>query len=250
MYVSKLLGRFGMLRAQLPERVATARDLGVRHEHISLSALLALTMAIHVGPDADFGACRRLLAELREQWHPRQITFQHIVMTVTEVDIALLDGKPGEAVEVAERVLADTKARIVAMMMPSHVDIYELRGRSRVRAALEGIDTQRSIELVRHDLARLRRSHKPQVASQAIAIEAALHSCLGDQRLAEAAWRAAAARFEAMSMAAHLASVRMRLAGLGDQQAGDQARAYFEAEGITEPSRLVDALAPGRSDLT
>jgi eukaryotic-like serine/threonine-protein kinase len=255
MYVSKLLGRLRLLRAQLPERVATARDLGVRHEHISLSALLASTTAIYVSPgvtpgagaDAEFGACRRLLAELREQWHPRQITFQHIVMTVAEVDIALLEGKPGEAVEVAERVLADTKARIVSMMMPSHVDIYELRGRSRVRAALEGIDTQRSIDLVRHDLARLRKSHKPQVASQAIAIEAALHSCLGDQQLAEAAWRAAAARFESMSMAAHLASVRMRLAGLGDQQAGDQARAYFEAEGITEPGRLVDTLAPGHS---
>jgi hypothetical protein len=228
----------------LPERVATARDLGVRHEHISLSVLLALTTAIYT--ETDFEASRRLLAEVREQWHPRQITFQHIVMSIAEVDIALLAGQPGEAVEAAERVLADTKARIVSMMMPSHVDMYELRGRSRVRAALEGIDTARSIELVRHDLKRLRASHRPQVAVQAVVIEAALHSCLGDQSAAEAAWRQAAGRFESLAMAAHLASVRMRLAALGDEQAGALAGAYFEAQGITAPDRLVDTLAPGR----
>ncbi|PRP93874.1 hypothetical protein ENSA7_79150 [Enhygromyxa salina] len=249
MYVSKLLGRYELLRAQLPERVATARDLGNRHEHISLSALLAHTTAIYVGagPESEFERCRRSLAELREQWQPRQITFQHIIMAMAEVEIALLAGDPGEAVEAAERVLGNTRARIVATMMPSHVDFYELRGRSRVRAALEGIDTQRSLGLVRHDLARLRRGHKPQVAAQAIALEAALHSCLGDQSAAEAAWRSAAASFETLAMAAHLASVRARLAALGDHQAGELARGYFEAQGITAPARLVDTLAPGRA---
>ncbi|KIG15063.1 Serine/threonine protein kinase [Enhygromyxa salina] len=252
MYVSKLLGRFGLLRAQLPERVATARDLGNRHEHISLSALLSLVTAIYIDPgtgpqtDAAFAECRQLLAEVREQWHPRQITFQHIIMAMTEVEIAMLAGDPAGAVGTAERVLGDTRARIVAMMMPSHIDFYELRGRSRVRAALEGIDTQRSLELVRHDLKRLRGGHKPQVAAQAIALEAALHSCLGDDAAAQAAWRRAAESFEALAMGAHLASVRTRLGGLGDSAAGELARGYFEAQGITAPMRLVDALAPGR----
>ncbi|PRP91533.1 Serine/threonine-protein kinase StkP [Enhygromyxa salina] len=241
MYVRKLLGRFALLRAELPERVATARDLGVRHEHISLSVLSALTLAIY----GELGPARRLLAETREQWHPRQVTFQHILLATTEIEIAMLAGEPAKAVEAAERVLGNTKVRIVAAMMPSHVDVYELRARSRVRGALEGHDKARSLKLVRKDLARLRRSHKAQVAPQADTIEAALHRCEDDAAGAEAAWRRAAAGFEALAMAAHLAAVRTRLAELGDEQAGAEARAYFEAQSIDDPARLVNALAPG-----
>jgi tetratricopeptide (TPR) repeat protein len=243
MYVRKLLGRFGLLRNELPERVATARDLGIRHEHISLSNLWAHTQAIY----GDFDSARRLHREIREQWHPRQVTFQQIVIAVTEFEIAMLAGEVEEAIAAAEQVLGDTKARIVASMMPSHVDFYELRARSRVRAAIEGVDPERSMKLVGHDLKRMRKSHKPQVAPQAMAIEAALDSCKGDTQAALAHWREAAAKFEALAMSAHLAAVNARLGDHGDEEAKRKADAYFKAEAIPEPRRLVDTLAPGSS---
>jgi hypothetical protein len=241
MWVRKILGRFALLRTELPERVATARDLGVRHEHVSLSALHALTLAVY----GEIEPARRLRTEVSERWHPRQITFQHIVLAMIEVEIAMLVGEPQAAVAAAERVLGNFKARIVAEMMPSHVDFYELRARSRVSAALEGFDTARSVKLVRRDLQRLRRSHKPQVAPQAKIIEAALHMCAGEQAAAEACWREAAERCEALAMAAHLAAVRIRLEALGDAKAGELARAYFEEQGIESSERIAAALAPG-----
>ena len=238
MWVRRLLGQFALLRAALPERLATARDLGVRHEYVSLGSLRALTMAL----DGEFDPARRLLAELREQWQARQMTFQHIILAMCEVELAILAGMPEQAVEATERVLGNTKARIVASMMPSHVDFYELSARGRVQVALRGTDTQRMLARVRRDLARLRKSHKPQVAAQRLMIEAAVHSCEGDRAQAEARWREAAERFEKLAMAAHLAAVRVRL---GQRE---QAQAYFDAQGIKEPRRLVDALAPGRAD--
>jgi len=242
MYVRKLLGRFALLRAELPERLATARDLGIRHELVSLSCLAAMVMAIY----GELEPGRRLLEDARTRWHPRQITFQHIIIAMTEVEIAMLAGEPQAAVAAAERVLGNLRAKIVATMMPSHVDFYELRGRSRVSAALGGHDVERSLQLVRHDLTKMRRGHKPQVAAQALAIEAALHCCERDKAAAEARWREAAAAFEALAMQGHLAAVRTRLAELGDEQAGELARAYFAEQGIDEPARLVDALAPGQ----
>ncbi len=241
-YVRKLLGQLARLRADLPELVATARDLGVRHEYTTLGALRAFTLAV----DGEIEPARRLLAEIREQWHSRQVTFQHIILAMTAVEINMLAGDARAAVEAAEQVLGDTRARLVATMMPSHVDFYELRGRSRVRAALEGVDTERSLELVRRDLAHLRRSHKPQIAAQALVLAAALHCCTGDRSTAESCWRDAATRFDTLGMAAHLAAVRVRLSNLGDAQAGVLAQAYFTEQGLAEPMRLVDALAPGR----
>jgi hypothetical protein len=149
---------------------------------------------------------------------------------------------PEQAVEAAERVLGNTKARIVASMMPSHVDFYELHARSRVQAALAGIDTARTLAKVRRDLPRLRKSHKPQVGAQRLLLEAAVHSCEGDRALAEARWKEAAERLDKLSMAAHLAAVQVRL---GQR---DQAQIYFDAQGIADPQRLVDALAPGKSE--
>ena len=242
MWVRRLLGRFGVLRAELPERVATARDLGVRHEHVSLGSLWALTMAIY----GETEPARRLLAELREQWQSRQVTFQHIIVAMTEVEVAMLAADPQRAVDAAEAVLGDTKARIVSSMMPSHVDFYELRARSRVQLAIAGIDTTRSLQLVRHDLVRLRKSHKPQVAPQAAVLEAALCSHSGDQAGAEQHWREAAALMKSRAMAAHLAAVHMRLASRGDVEAGRLAAHYFDEQGIADPTRLVDALAPAR----
>jgi hypothetical protein len=237
MWVRRLLGQFALLRSTLPERLATARDLGVRHEYVSLGSLRALTMAL----DGQFDPARKLLAELREQWRPRQLTFQHIILAMCEVEISLLSGMPEQAVEASERVLGNTKARIVAGMMPSHVDFYELRARSRIQAALAGIDTSRSLAKVRRDLPRLQKSHKPQVGAQRFLIEAAVHSCEGDRAQAEARWREAAERLDKLSMAAHLAAVQVRLGQ------SEQARVYFDAQGITDPQRLVDALAPGKS---
>jgi serine/threonine protein kinase len=237
MWVRRLLGQFALLRSTLPERVATARDLGVRHELVSLGSLRALTMAL----DGEFEPAQRLLAELREQWRPRQLTFQHIILAMCEVELALLSGMPEQAVEAAERVLGNTKARIVASMMPSHVDFYELRARSRVQAALAGIDTARMLAKVRRDLPRLCKSHKPQVGAQRFLIEAAVHSCEGDRPQAEARWRDAAERLEKLSMAGHLAAVRARL---GQRE---PAQAYFDAQGIVDPQRLVDAFAPGKA---
>ena len=241
-YVRKLLGDFSTLRRALPEAVATARDLGVRHELVSLGSLRAFTMAVY----GDSEGARRLVAELRQLWQPRQITFQHILMAVAEVEIELLDGRAEAAVAAAERVLGDTKARIVSGMMPSHVDFYELRGRSRVRAALDGVDVQRSLQLVRRDLAKMRRSHKPQVGVEAQVIEAALRCCEDDKTGAETLWREAAARFDELGMAGHLAAVRWRLGQCGDDAARSAAQEYFDAQGLVEPMRLVDALAPGR----
>jgi hypothetical protein len=236
MWVRRLLGQFALLRSTLPERVATARDLGVRHELVSLGSLRALTMAL----DGEFEPAQRLLAELREQWRPRQLTFQHIILAMCEVELAMLSGMPEQAVEAAERVLGNTKARIVAEMMPSHVDFYELRARSRVQAAIAGIDTARSLAKIRRDLPRLRKSHKPQVGAQRFLIEAAVHSCEGDRAQAEARWREAAERLEKLSMAAHLAAVQVRLGQ------SELAQVYFDAQGIVDPQRLVDALAPGK----
>lgn len=236
MWVRRLLGQFALLRSTLPERLATARDLGVRHEYVSLGSLRALTMAL----DGEFEPARRLLAELHEQWKPRQLTFQHIILAMCEVELAILAGLPEQAVEATERVLGDTKARIVATMMPSHVDFYELRARSCVQVALRGGDTQRLLNRVRRDIQRLRKSHKPQVGAQRLVLEAAVHSCEGDRAEAEARWREAAERFEALAMAAHLAAVRVRL---GQREL---AQVYFDEQGIREPQRLVDALAPGK----
>ena len=244
MYVRKLLGQFALLRAELPERVATARDLGVRHEQVSLGCLSAFLHAV----DGQVEPAWRTLDDARQRWHPRQITFQTILLAMTEVEIALLTGEPLRAVSAAERVLGDFRAKLVATMMPSHVEFHELRGRSRVRAALDGHDVTRSLALVRKDLVALRKSHKPQVAAQALAIEAAVASCEGDWTVAEARWREAMIQFERLAMAGHVAAVQLRLAGLGDDAAGDAARAYFDAQGILDTDRIVDALAPGRAD--
>jgi len=239
---SQRTAELARLRGDLPELVASARDLGNHHEYVSLGALRAFTLAVY----GEVAPARRLLGELREQWQSRQVTFQHIILAMAAVEIALLEGDAAEAIVAVEHVLGDTKTRIVATMMPSHVDFYELRGRSRVQAALAGVETERSLALIRRDLARLRRSHKPQIGAQALVIAAGLHACMNEPAKAEASWREAAARFETLGMAAHLAAVRMRLGGIGDAEAGALAQAYFDAQGIAEPSRLVDALAPGR----
>ncbi len=214
-YVRKLLGRYALLRAELPERLASARDLGIRHEQVSLACLTAHIHAIY----GELEPAERLLADARERWRARQITFQHVIIEMTEHEIALLAGDTQRALAAAERVLGDFRAKIVASMMPSHVEFHELRGRSRVRAALAGVDISRSLARVRKDLVKLRRSHKPQVGAQALALEAAVHCCEGDWAGAEARWREAKAEFERLALHGHVAAVAARLAELGDAEA-------------------------------
>ena len=241
MYVRKLLGRYALLRAELPERVATARELGVRHEHVSLACLTAYVHTIY----GETEAAQRFLDEARERGAPRQVTFQRIMFATTEVEIALLTGNTEQAVEVAERVLNDLRHRLVAQMIPTHVEFHELRGRSRVRLALAGVDVAHNIALVRRDLAKLRGSRKPQVGGQALALEAAVLACTSDSAAAEQRWREARAEFERLAMAGHVAAVQTRLGQLGDVEARAAAERFFAEQGIAEPGRFVDALAPG-----
>jgi eukaryotic-like serine/threonine-protein kinase len=241
MYVRKLLGRYALLRAELPERVATARELGVRHEQVSLACLAAYIHTIYGEPEP----AQRLIDEARERGAPRQVTFQRIMFATTEVELALLAGDPSQALAVAERVLGDLRHKLVAKMIPSHVDFHELRGRSRVRLALDGVEVGRNLALVRRDLGQLRRNRKPQVGGQALVIEAAVLACEGDLAGAEQRWRAALAEFERLAMHGHVAAVQTRLGSLGDEPARAAAERFFAEQGIADPSRLVDALAPG-----
>ncbi|EDM76397.1 hypothetical protein PPSIR1_07520, partial [Plesiocystis pacifica SIR-1] len=243
-WVRKILGRYGELRAELPELLAVARDLGQHHVGVSLGSLHALTLAVY-GEGED--ALLRLDA-LARQWHPRQVTFQHIVLAMSRVEVSLLMGDAPGALDAVAAVLDDWRAKVVANMMPSHVEFHELRARAQLAALADGSqpssDRGRALARVRKDLAKLAKSHKPQAAPLRAILLGSLSAVEGDESAAEQTWREAAERLEAHDMQAHLAAVRVRLAARGDAGAAAAAQAYFEAQGLDDPQPLIATLVP------
>ena len=67
-------------------------------------------------------------------------------------------------------------------------------------------------------------------------------------------WWEAAQLFESHDMQGQLAAVRVRLADLSEGARSSELRelayVWFEAEGIADPDRFVDTIAPGRATAT
>jgi hypothetical protein len=117
--------------------------------------------------------------------------------------------------------------------------MYDLHARSFAVLAVRTGD-RRAARKARAGARRLSRSKHPMSKARAEVIKAALHTIAGELERARACWQAALPQFEACGMRAHQAALCLRL--------GEPARAadYCAAEGIREPERLLQLLAPAR----
>jgi tetratricopeptide (TPR) repeat protein len=238
---SKLaLGSFAALRQIMPEWTQEASESGVQQSAAEMLALSGL-VELFTG---DIDVARRLIAEGRSLWHMPRYTFPEFYLDVAELPLRLALGEYARAAEQIERSLIEARRWQVHRIVLAHDDLLDLHARSFALLALHGGDA-RARRRARASARGLARVNHPTSKARAAVVRAALAETR--ERSAEH-WRVALHHFDACGMRGHRAAVGIRLARIGKGEAAErlrsEAEAYFVAEGIREPERLIDVLAP------
>lgn len=128
--------------------------------------------------------------------------------------------------------------------------LTDLRGRCSALVSIATPTDRRVRSRVRRSARQLRRRGRLLADAQAAVLTAALATLDGDDARALACWTEAEQGFASAGMRAHRAAVCVRLAARLDAPVAERfavlARSYFDEEGIEQPERIVELLAPAQ----
>ena len=244
------LGEVKELKHRLPALLNDAEERG----DLLRAAFLRIGYCSHLawlGADDPGQAGRELEAGLAG-WRPGKFDYLHIWARSAQTDIALYSGEKPTNAPVAERWLpfARTLNRFVQVGFIRGLDS---RARRRLALAAHSADPKERDALLRgaerHAQAILRESTH-WGAPLALLVRAGAAATRGDAKLARGRLESAEAGFTGADMALYAAAARRRLGELvGGARGSDlvaAADAWMNGQGVVNPARLTQMLAPGR----
>ena len=216
LFALSMLGDVRRLSHRLPTLVKEAQERGNLYAETNLTAAVGYIPGL-IGDDPL--QARAALAELLTRWKVDALHLPHVNGLLSEVYVDLYEGRPDKALARLDGEWARIERSLLTRAQVLRIALWFARGRARLGAALA--------RLVLVSIAELRGRR-----DEATTL---LGGC--DAQLA------------ATGMRLHLEAVRwlrgQRLSGDEGRALRAEAEAWFTAEGIVNPQRIISMLLPG-----
>ena len=253
LYKFRLLVFLGQLRTLFEQLPPTLKDIMERGDIYAESGLRSNTvwlMRLAAGQPEEAMEEIRLA---RERWSQEGFHLNHYLQLIGRVEIALYRGDPQAAWAAIDEAWPEVVGAQLLRIQVTRCEALHLRCRGALAAAVAaGRDTplaRRLQRVMRKALRRLRRQAHPWARPWASLASAGAESFDGNREAAIDHLVAAAAAFESRQMALYAAVSRRRRGQLVGAPDGSrfitEADAWMTEQGIREPERMADAVAPG-----
>ena len=194
-------------------------------------------------------------ADAALSWAPSNYTAQHYEHYVTSVDCDLYMGRGLSAWRRTVETWPSHKREFFLALTLIRDDLLRTRARAALAAALElernsrartefGETREDLLDAVRSAVREMRQHRLDAADGFAALAEAGLNNVTGDVDRARTGLRAASQHFQQADMQLFHHVAKFWLERL-DNNASSEAEAWLLAEGVLQPDRLCDALAPG-----
>jgi hypothetical protein len=238
------LGRLDELGRRIPELLRDAID---RADLFSQTNVSFGPTHVHWLARDDVATMRRACIDVLGRWTQAGFHFQHLSALFTLTSADLYDGDYEAASARVEAAWPSVRESLLLRVRFFRVDLWYLRGRTAIAAALNRTKGRsRHLKLARDAARCIEREDMPWSRGMALVLRAALARVSEDAQVAIRLLRLAEEAFLAASMRAHAASCafqRALLAGGGSELAGES---VLRAEGVRNPLRFTNVLAPTR----
>jgi eukaryotic-like serine/threonine-protein kinase len=240
------MGRVGELGSRGRALIEHADDLGNRWAATMMGSFVAWSAGLALSDDPD-GAQRELDHAMR-LWPTDRFYLPHFWAGHGGVQIALYAGN----VPRASALLATEWRRLERSQYMRirwvHILSLDIRARCAVAAAAAG-GGERLLRQATRDASRLERIGVSAAHTLGLLVRAIVSSARGDRAGAVGRLQAAEVGFQAAEMELHAAVARRRRGELLGGEEGRalvaEANAWMTGQGVKNPARMSDALAPG-----
>jgi serine/threonine protein kinase len=241
------LGRWREHAVKFPKLIQQAQVLGDRHGAISFP-LIAYTY-IHSLAANRPGEAHTMISHALAAWPYRNFQMQHCDALVGEAETYLYAGEATGALDAIRRDWKRLQQSQLLQIQFYRILMIGLRARANLLAAARPPhrERERLLRAVRRD-ARLLMTLRPEWAvAIGNLLQAGISTIKGASSEAEAYLRTAENLFATTQMEHYLASVRLRLSQLRPALTHERelASRWMTEQGVENPLRLADMLAPG-----
>lgn len=190
----------------------------------------------------------------RKSWNQEDYHLQHYLQLIGHVEIALYRGDGLSAwAAVVEQWPDLIRSKLLVLLELTRAEALHLRCRAALGAVITlgaaSPQTGTILKPLKKSLKKLDKQTSPWARPWAHLVHAGLHSFEGDRKAAIDRLVSAAAGFDGFQMNLYAAVARRRrgelLGGDEGQRFIRDADAWMEKEGVRNPARMADALAPG-----
>ena len=240
------LGELRELSRRVPALIEDARARGDLFAELCFTVRIGTVLALAADDPAP---ARRQVHELLGRWSQRGFHTQHYyaLMALNEIDLYT-----GAGMGAWDRVREGTPAlrrSLLLRVQSARIRWREMRGRAALSAAATAPAPERFLRAAEQEASALQRERAPWGDAPAALLCAGVAATRGRLDEAHACLETAIGRFEALDMALYAAAARRRR---GELVGGDAGRAligaadeWMEQQGIRNPRRMTEGLAPG-----
>ena len=248
LYSALYIGDIADLATRQERLLREADQRGDRYTSVNLGISPPKILAL-AADDPD--GARRQVREAIALWSHRAYLVQHWQVMRTEADIELYVGEPARAYE---RVARDAQALRKSFLLQGQFTrafTADVRGRVAI-ASGERAPAQQDARLgeARRMARQLERERMPYATLLASILRAGVASVAGQRDRAAECLRATIDRASETDMALHGLAAKYQLGMLTGGDSGDDlvraAADAMQAQGIRDPGRFADVIAPGR----
>jgi len=203
-----------------------------------------------VADDPD--GARHEVDEAMARWPATGFHAQHSWELYARGEIGLYEGRGAETLAYVQDRWPALKRSMLLRIQGARVESIYLRARAALAAAMDPRATaavrRSALRLASADARRLGGESAAWSRAAALVVTAGLATIRGDRRGAADRYRAAEAAFQSADMAFHTTVVRRRrgqiIGGLEGSALVGAADEWMRAQGIRNPARMTDVLAP------
>jgi tetratricopeptide (TPR) repeat protein len=204
-----------------------------------------------LGADDPEGA-QRELDDVMRRWSQQGFHLQHHNAVLAQGYIDLYRGDGAAAWDHLAAKKPRYKQSLLSHVQHVRIDILQLRGRSAIAAAADGVDARAMLASARRIARQLTGERADWATALAVFIRACAAACESRSGEAVELLRWALQRFEAVDMNLFAAACRRRLGqltgGSESRKKIEQADAWMARQGIKNPERMTAMMAPGFRD--
>jgi hypothetical protein len=244
------LGRWKEHALALPELAQQAEERGDKYGAVSLP-LLAYGYVDYLAQDQPQEAHQMILRAL-SVWRDEEFHLQHCDALFGQIETFLYEGDANRAYDLLERQWQRLKSSNLLEIGFNRIFATALRSRTALAAAiLKDCPAGRAsslIRLARRDAARLTRQKTSWGRALGFLLHSGIASTAGEIGDARIYLRLARELFEGVGMEHYAAVATLREVQLGSVrgvQAPSVDSGWMELQGIRNPGRIMDMLAPG-----
>ena len=241
------LGELRELGRRIPRLLEEAEQRGDRY---ALTHLRTGVVTIAWLARGDASGARLVAEDAISRWSQRGTHLPHFLDVLAQAQIDLYEGKAHAAYARIEERYPRLERAMLLRVQFIRIKMLELRARAALALAVKGDDEERHLAQASRAARAIEREGAPWAMPLAKLVRGSALARRGELEQARLAWQAAAREAESEEMALHAACARWRAAEV-DARAGAaesfaHARNWLLEQGVADPARLVEMLAPLR----